>query len=450
MVLDERDAGSAARAASRRTRRAGWIAASPRMEDRRRESGRRAGRSATRRRSRPRQRRRLGADLLHLLGVRGEAQAAGPAQRVAGEAGKPVEVLLRQPPVLGRALGAEPLARPVVRHRAAAQREAAVASARALPHAPRVTHAHAQPRLGERQRCRDAVMPAPTISTSARHRAVTRRESGAAGSSRSHQEDIATMLDLRRWGARHRWDASTSSRLCSTSLKARRRAAAPSCCSPARPEPGSRSSSGVRGLARRPSDERPSLEGRCSATRRAGKPARLFGEVLRALTNRQREATDEAGLGLVKDVAPPLVDLIPFIGKLAALGGSRSEVGTTTSAPTTTSSRRSSRRTSPPRCAASQRTARSSSQSRTPVDRRGLDRGRRAIGKRRGYAARPRGRLRQGPARRPPPACTRAGAAPRTRRESSTSTSPTSAPMRSRSCSANATARCRPHGSRTG
>ena len=52
-----------------------------------------------------------------------------------------------------------------------------------------------------------------------------------------------------------------------------------------------------------------------------GNPLGPFGEILRALTNKERRG-DRAKeiLGLVRDVAPPLVELIPVIGKLAALG----------------------------------------------------------------------------------------------------------------------------------
>src|SRR2546421_1068414 len=95
------------------------------------------------------QRRQLGTDLLDLVGVGRKPEAARTAQRIAGEGRQPVEVLLRQTPVLRRALCAEPLARVVVRHRAAAQREAPVAPTRTLPYAARVAHAHAQPCVRE-------------------------------------------------------------------------------------------------------------------------------------------------------------------------------------------------------------------------------------------------------------------------------------------------------------
>ncbi len=50
-------------------------------------------------------------------------------------------------------------------------------------------------------------------------------------------------------------------------------------------------------------------------------PLGPFGEILRALTNRDRRG-DRAKeiLGIVGDVAPPLIELIPVIGKLASVG----------------------------------------------------------------------------------------------------------------------------------
>jgi hypothetical protein len=74
-------------------------------------------------------------------------------------------------------------------------------------------------------------------------------------------------------------------------------------------------------LASRPRDDRPDLELALCYETSAGNPLGPFGEVLRALTNRERRG-DRAKrvLSLVKEVAPPLVELIPVIGKLAALG----------------------------------------------------------------------------------------------------------------------------------
>ena len=82
-------------------------------------------------------------------------------------------------------------------------------------------------------------------------------------------------------------------------------------------------------LASRQRDERPDLELALCYETSAGNPLGPFGEVLRALTNRERRG-DRAKrvLSLVKEVAPPLVELIPVIGKLAALGVKAvSEVG---------------------------------------------------------------------------------------------------------------------------
>jgi tetratricopeptide (TPR) repeat protein len=82
-------------------------------------------------------------------------------------------------------------------------------------------------------------------------------------------------------------------------------------------------------LASRPRDACPDLELALCYETSAGNPLGPFGEVLRALTNRERRG-DRAKrvLSLVKEVAPPLVELIPVIGKLAALGVKAvSEVG---------------------------------------------------------------------------------------------------------------------------
>ena len=82
-------------------------------------------------------------------------------------------------------------------------------------------------------------------------------------------------------------------------------------------------------LDARPRDARPDLELALCYETSAGNPLGPFGEVLRALTNRGRRG-DRAKrvLSLVKEVAPPLVELIPVIGKLAALGVKAvSEVG---------------------------------------------------------------------------------------------------------------------------
>jgi predicted ATPase len=74
-------------------------------------------------------------------------------------------------------------------------------------------------------------------------------------------------------------------------------------------------------LAAQPADERPDVVSAVCYETSAGNPLGPFGEILRALTSRERRG-DRAKrvLELVKQVAPPLVELIPVIGKLAALG----------------------------------------------------------------------------------------------------------------------------------
>ena len=95
----------------------------------------------------------LRADVLALLLVGGEPVAARPVQRVAGELLHRVECLLRPAPERARLVGAVGLARDVVARRASAQRETAVAAARALRHRAPVVDANAQPRLREAERC---------------------------------------------------------------------------------------------------------------------------------------------------------------------------------------------------------------------------------------------------------------------------------------------------------
>src|SRR5207302_3570066 len=74
----------------------------------------------------------LGADVLALLLVRGEPQAAVTRQRVAGERLHAVERALRPLPQAARAFNAVRLTSDLITRRTAAQREAAVAPARAL------------------------------------------------------------------------------------------------------------------------------------------------------------------------------------------------------------------------------------------------------------------------------------------------------------------------------
>src|SRR6185312_3829861 len=82
----------------------------------------------------------------------GKAVAAGAPQRVAGKLGHPVERLMGPAPEGRRPLRAVRLAGDVVAGRAAAEREAAIAAARALRYAARVVHAHAQSGFDETER----------------------------------------------------------------------------------------------------------------------------------------------------------------------------------------------------------------------------------------------------------------------------------------------------------
>ena len=162
----------AARSARRRTTRAGWIAASSRMEDRRREAAAEQVGVATRRRSRPRAAppARRGSPPPPRRRPRAAGCPCGATRRRASAASRSRYSSVSRQYSAARS-GAEPLARLVVRHRAAAQREAAVASARALPDArARRARARAVPPRRASAHAEMPVMPAPTISTSARHR----------------------------------------------------------------------------------------------------------------------------------------------------------------------------------------------------------------------------------------------------------------------------------------
>src|SRR6267154_2750448 len=95
----------------------------------------------------------LSANLLALLLVGREPKAPGPPQRVARKLLDPVERALGPVPEPPRALRSVRFTGDVVPRGAAAQREAAVAPARAFRHATRVVHAHAQTAFGKAQRC---------------------------------------------------------------------------------------------------------------------------------------------------------------------------------------------------------------------------------------------------------------------------------------------------------
>ena len=74
-------------------------------------------------------------------------------------------------------------------------------------------------------------------------------------------------------------------------------------------------------VAELPEENRPDVVSVLCYETGAGNPLGPFGEVLRALTSRERRG-DKAkrALELIGQIAPPLVELIPVIGKLAALG----------------------------------------------------------------------------------------------------------------------------------
>src|SRR5262249_11842699 len=85
-----------------------------------------------------------------------EPKAADAAASVAREQLEPVERVLAQLPEAAGAVDAERLPRPVVRHRTATQREAAVAAACTRGDLARFDEPHAHTALGERQRARAA------------------------------------------------------------------------------------------------------------------------------------------------------------------------------------------------------------------------------------------------------------------------------------------------------
>ena len=149
---------SAAAAASRRTSRAGWTAPSRGVEDRAVERpaqvlGQVAAVTPLGVEAVLAERVELLADVVALLLVGREPQAALAAQRVAGELLEAVEGVLGPPPEQQRPLRPVGIARDVVARGAAAEGEPAVPPARALGHVRAlVEHAHAPPRAGERER----------------------------------------------------------------------------------------------------------------------------------------------------------------------------------------------------------------------------------------------------------------------------------------------------------
>src|SRR5207253_7386972 len=94
----------------------------------------------------------LDPQLVSLLLVGGQAQAARAAKGVPGERLDPVDPLLGAPPVRVRLLAPDRLGSDVVRSCGAAQGEAAVSPARAAGDLAGLVQAHPQPGLGQSER----------------------------------------------------------------------------------------------------------------------------------------------------------------------------------------------------------------------------------------------------------------------------------------------------------
>ena len=101
----------------------------------------------------------LVAQVLALLGVGGETEAADAPERIAREALDRIELVLGPAPERERAVAADRGDDLVVRRSRATERKAAVPAARSLGDPPRVHDAHAQPGLGEGERTRAARHP---------------------------------------------------------------------------------------------------------------------------------------------------------------------------------------------------------------------------------------------------------------------------------------------------
>ena len=126
----------------------------------------------------------LAADLLALLLVGGEPEAAGPASASPASSSMRSSARSVQCQNAARALGAVRLARDVVPRRAAAQREAAVAPARALGDARAASCTRTlRPASASRSAAEQPVTPAPTIATSTRPSCRDRRAAAPASSS---------------------------------------------------------------------------------------------------------------------------------------------------------------------------------------------------------------------------------------------------------------------------
>ena len=195
---------SAACAASRRTQRAGWIAPSPRVDDRAGEEPverRRTLVDPLGREAVLAQRVVLGLGSPALLLVGGEPEAAAPPQRVRRRVAR-IRSSARSVQRQSRRARSRPMLSRAsyVALGAAAEREAAVAPARAAGDLACLVHAHAEPALREAQRAgaaRDAGADDDHVDRA--RRGASRAGAGSASSSQYGVVTTAAMLA----GARH-------------------------------------------------------------------------------------------------------------------------------------------------------------------------------------------------------------------------------------------------------
>ena len=101
----------------------------------------------------------LGAELLVLLLVGSDAEAADPAKRIAHGLGETVERPFGGDPVVAGDVTPKPLAGVAIGHRSAAKGEAAVPATRAFGNASRLVHPNPEAGLRERERSRAARDP---------------------------------------------------------------------------------------------------------------------------------------------------------------------------------------------------------------------------------------------------------------------------------------------------
>jgi hypothetical protein len=101
----------------------------------------------------------FGAKLLALGLIGCNAKAAHRAKGIPRELSEPAEVALGQLPVRASSLISKPFARVDVRHRASAERKAAVSPAGSFGHPALFVDPHAEPRLRKRVRRRAARDP---------------------------------------------------------------------------------------------------------------------------------------------------------------------------------------------------------------------------------------------------------------------------------------------------